>query len=488
MRKRKKDIDSLSIEELEREMEIREEFLARDATNRFARYLDYIDPNYDRQWFHTLIADKCQEVFDGRIKRLMVFVPAQHGKSSIVSKSLPSWALGKNRDLKIVEASYSSNLVEQFGRSIQQTMSSTEYQAIFPMTVTAKGYKKNADFFEIPGARGFYKGVGVTGSLTGTPCDLAIIDDPVKDALEAYSPTYRERVWDWYNSVLLTRLHNDSRQIFIMTRWHDDDLAGRILKREADKWEVVSIPAIRETLNDGNVFDPRRVGEALWEDRHSLERLLEAQSRSPRFFAALYQQHPTVDGGNIIKKNWFGHISMADFENLRINEPMHFFLDTAYTRDTSNDPSGILAACMIRNVIYIFNAKKVYMKFPDLCRFLPKWCKQNYYTRKSTLRIEPKANGISVIDQLQEITDLNVTRTPTPKESKETRLNVKSPYIESGRVVLVEGTWNEEFETEVCGFPAMAHDEFVDILVYAIDYFGQSQTGISDDEILNNML
>lgn len=99
-----------------------------------------------------------------------------------------------------------------------------------------------------------------------------------------------------------------------MTRWHDDDLAGRILKREADKWTVLSIPAIRETLDDGNDFDPREVGEALWPERHSLGRLLDAQKRSPRFFSALYQQHPTIEGGNIIKEAWFGRISAFDFK------------------------------------------------------------------------------------------------------------------------------------------------------------------------------
>jgi predicted phage terminase large subunit-like protein len=362
-------------------------------------------------------------------------------------------------------------------------MKSQEYNDLFTFDWRKKGYKKNADIFEMPDAKGFYKAVGVTGSLTGTPADIAIIDDPVKDALEAYSPTYRERVWDWYTSVLMTRLHNDSRQLFIMTRWHEDDLAGRILKREADQWEVISIPAIRETLNDGNKQDPRKVGEALWEERHSLESLLGAQQRSPRFFSALYQQHPTIEGGNIIKSQWFGHITMEDFNDLRLNETMHFFLDTAYTEKTANDPSGIIACCMIRNSIYIYNAKKVNMKFPDLCRFLPKWVGQNYYNKKSTLRIEPKANGLSVIDQLREDTNLNVTKTPTPTESKETRLNVCSPFVESGRVILVEGDWNEGFVQEVCGFPAETHDEYVDVMCYAIDFFTASSKGMTDEEI-----
>ena len=351
-----------------------------------------------------------------------------------------------------------------------------------------RGYLRNVDIFETVGRKGFYKAVGVGGSLTGTPVDIAIIDDPVKDALEAYSPTYRERVWEWYTSVLLTRLHNESKQLFIMTRWHDDDLAGRILKKEADKWTVLSIPAIRESLNDGNDFDRRKVGEALWSDRHSLSRLLDQKNRSPRFFSALYQQRPTIEGGNIIKSAWFNKVSLFDFKKKRHGEPIVFFADTAYTEKTSNDPTGIIGTCMIGREIYIVCGKKVNMKFPELCRYLPQYVRDNGYGRGSTLRIEPKANGLSVIDQLRESTNLNVVSTKTPKDSKETRLNVASPFVESGRVYLVDGDWNDEFIEEVCGFPAMPHDEYVDLLAYAVDYHHSAEGQATDEEILNDFL
>lgn len=184
----------------------------------------------------------------------MIFVPPQHGKSEILSRNFPAWAFGYDPDLKIVGCSYSSDLAKQFSRSIQRIMDSPEYLHIFPETrlnssnlrTVTRGYLRNVDMFEIVNHKGFYKAQGVCGSLTGTAVDIAIIDDPVKDAIEAYSPTYRERVWEWYTSVLLTRLHNNSRQLFIMTRWHEDDLAGRILSREADKWEVCQfLPYVR---------------------------------------------------------------------------------------------------------------------------------------------------------------------------------------------------------------------------------------------------
>ena len=149
---------------------------------------------------------------------------------------------------------------------------------------------------------------------------------------------------------------------------------------------------------------------------------------------------------------------------------MVFFLDTAYTDKTSNDPSGIIATCKIGGDLYVTHAAKVNMKFPDLLRFIPDYTRQHGYSRRSTIRIEPKANGLSVIDQLKETSGLNVVSTPSPKDSKETRLYAASPTVESGRVILVDGAWNEAFEDEICGFPAKPHDEYVDILGYAIDY------------------
>lgn len=463
----------------ERLLLLEKELFRRDAQESFPIFLNYTQPTYERQWFHTLIAKKCQQLFDGTLgtNKLMLFVPPQHGKSEIVSRKFPAWVLGRNPKTKIVGSSYSADLAQQFSRSIQRTIDSNEYSEVFPntylnssnvVTDAKRGWLRNVDLFETVGHGGFYKAVGVCGGLTGTPVDLGIIDDPVKDAIEAYSQTYRDRVWNWYTDVFLTRLHNDSKIILIMTRWHEDDLAGRLLKSEGDKWTVICIPAIREdmTLKE----DPREIGEALWENKHSVERLREAEARSPRTFASLYQQRPTIDGGNIVKSDWFKRISMYDFNKIHREEPIVFFIDTAYTDKTSNDPTGIIATCKIGHDLYITHAQKVNMKFPKLVRFIPEYTKVHGYNYRSSIRIEPKANGLSVIDQLKEITGLNVTQTPSPEDAKETRLNVASATIECGRVVLVEGAWNESYVDEICGFPAKPHDEYVDVTCYAIDY------------------
>lgn len=465
--------ESLRLLELEKELHRRE------AAKRFSVFLDYSNPTYSRQWFHTLVAEKCQQLIQGTLgsSRLMLFMPPQHGKSEVVSRKFPAWALGINPLLKIVGTSYSADLVQGFSRSIQRTIDSPEYSEVFPNTFLnnqriknddRRSWVRNVDMFETVGYGGFYKAVGVGGSLTGTPADLGIIDDPVKDALEAASPTYRQRVWEWYTDVFLTRLHNESKQILIMTRWHEDDLAGRLLKSEPEKWVVINIPAIREDMS--NPEDPRPMGGALWEERHSLLRLREVEQRSPRTFAALYQQRPIINGGNIVKRDWFKHISLAEFERMHRDEPIVFFIDTAYTDKTADDPTGVIATCKIGNDLYVTHAQKVLMRFPDLLRFLPNYVREHGYTRRSSIRIEPKANGISVIDQMKETTGLNVTQTPSPKDSKETRLNAASPTVECGRVILVDGAWGEAFMDEVCGFPSNPHDEYVDVLCYAIDY------------------
>lgn len=475
-------------------MELKRERTLRLAPSSFQNFLAYVNPKYEAEWFHKMIADYCEALIRGDIKNLMVFVPPQHGKSEIISRSFPAWALGNNPDLKIVGCSYSSDLANQFSRSIQRIIDDEAYRKLFPnsfinssnVRTQAQGYLRNVNIFEMVKHKGFYKAVGVGGGLTGTPVDIAIIDDPVKDAQEANSTTYRQRVWDWYNTVLTTRLHNDSKQLFIMTRWHEDDLAGRILQSEAHEWTVLSIPAICEEEHDGALMSPRHVGDALWPNRHSLDKLLKQQARSPREFSALYQQRPVIEGGNIIYRDWFRRISLADFTALRFREPIHFFLDTAYDErkaKTDNDPSGIIGACRIKNNVYITCAKKVWKTFPDLLKFLPEYLYANDYdSGQSTLRVEPKANGKSVVQQLEKSTDLNVTYTPTPRDPKDVRLHAVAPKIECGRVYLVDSDWTEDFIDEICGFPNKAHDEYVDVLGYAINYlFNDAGVELPDD-------
>ena len=279
------------------------------ARRSFIDFISYTMPTYIRTWFNELLADNLQKFANGEIKNLMVFMPPQHGKSQLVSRHLPAYLLGIDPTKKIAGCSYSSSLSASFNRDIKRIIAEEPYMSVFPDTqinaknaaTDAKGaWLNNSEIFEIIEHKGFYKNVGVGGSLTGTAVDVGIIDDPVKDAKEADSPTIRQRVWDWYDTVFCTRLHNHSQQLLTMTRWHRDDLAGRILKSDnAKDWEILKLPAIKEAVTH-HFLDKRKEGEALWEARHSAEKIL---SRTERTFKALYQQDPMPPKGGLVFEN-----------------------------------------------------------------------------------------------------------------------------------------------------------------------------------------
>jgi predicted phage terminase large subunit-like protein len=206
-----------------------------------------------------------------------------------------------------------------------------------------------------------------------------------------------------------------------------------------------------------------------------------------RAYSGQFEQNPVTEGGNIIKNEWFRYVSYSDFRRMAkdANPPVIFFIDTAYTDSAENDPTGLIGACKIGNELYVVAAKKVSMRFPDLIKFIPGYVKAHGYTSSSSIRIEPKANGISVVDQLVRDTNLNVCMTPTPKDSKETRLNSISPLFECGRIYLVADNWNDEFVGEITGFPAKAHDEYVDLIYYAADHLLNSTQQIDEQALLN---
>lgn len=285
------------------------------ASRNILDFVQYVKPNYEANWHHKMLCEYLDRFVNGEIKRLMVFMPPQHGKSELVSRNLPAFILGKNPKAKIVLASYSSDLSSSFNRDCQRIIDSNEYKDVFPNTrlnssnivTVAKGnWLRNSDIFETVGYGGFLKTTGVGGSLTGTPADFALIDDPVKDSVEAMSATYQYRNWNWYNDVLYTRIHNGTRILVTQTRWDVNDLSGKLLKSMEDgsgeKWTVLCLPAIKVDATD--TTDPREVGESLWENRHSLEKLLQVRSQSIRTFESLYQQNPkpTQSGGEFYKQ------------------------------------------------------------------------------------------------------------------------------------------------------------------------------------------
>lgn len=296
------------------------------------------------RWFHKVIAEHLDLVLEGKIKKLMIFMPPQHGKSELSTRSFPAYALGKHPQLKLALASYNATLAEQFSNEIQRRMSSDEYKILFPETKLSekKGEAiKTAEYFQTVGKGGYLRAVGRGGSLTGTAVDLGIIDDPLKDRQEAQSIIIKQQLWDWYTDVWETRLHNNSKQILIQTRWYDDDLAGRLLERD-DDWTIIEFPAIKERAE--NNYDPREVGEALWEEKHSLERLLKVKKNEPFSFESLYQQNPKPSVESLIYHDW---------------QPCEYFpkdaevvfsgLDFGF----SNDPTSFIRIAKLGNKLYL---------------------------------------------------------------------------------------------------------------------------------------
>lgn len=268
-------------------------------------------PTFDPADFHKRYYQVLTEFAQKKIRKLMVFMPPQHGKSEGSTRRLPSFIAGDRPDTRIAVVSYNAPKARKFNREIQRIIDTPEYHEIFPntslnasnVTTIAGSWLRNADEFEIVGHRGSVKTVGVGGALTGEPVDVLIMDDIYKDAKTAWSSIVRESVSDWYDTVAETRLHNDSQQLIVFTRWHEEDLAGTLLKQQGmhdpdtnpNGWVVVTYRAIKE--GEPTEYDPRHEGEALWAERHSLEKLESIRKRNRHVFESLYQQDPKPSEG-----------------------------------------------------------------------------------------------------------------------------------------------------------------------------------------------
>jgi len=482
------------VSDLLTELQLENELFRREARRNFAAFVAYNNHKYQFNWHHKIIADKLQAFAEGKIKRLMILAPPRHGKSELTSRALPAYAFGKNPDLRIIACSYSADLASDMNADVQRYMTSDEYAQVFPETtlnkksaVTMLQPKRNSTRFDIVNHTGYYVSAGVGGPITGKGADRAIIDDPVKNKEEAFSPVYREKVWQWYTSTFYTRLEGSGGICIIMTPWHEDDLAGRLLKQmkedpDADQWDVVRLPAIKgaEMVD----YDPRQPGEALWPGKYTLEDLSRIRTIIQSHFQALYQLRPSAEEGNIIKKDWFPRYTPADVRTTTVN----FYLDTAYTDNKKNDRTAILAYFTSGRHMYVKSCRAVWKNFPDLIKFLKSYVIEQGYTGASRIYIEPKASGKSVAQQLKAETNLNIIEDKAPTDSKETRVRANTPIMEAGRVLLPEDAlWVDEFLAELTTFPNAAHDDQVDALIGAIGKAFKStdvgMTGLSFDDL-----
>ncbi len=274
-----------------------------------------IFPFLDLKPFHRTYYRVLEAFARKKIRKLMISMPPQHGKSMGATTLLPAYLLGLNPDLRVAIASYSASLASKFNRRVQRILESKEYGEIFPETTIKRGtrppeYIRTSDEVEIIGREGSLLSVGREGSLTGNRVDCFILDDLYKDALEANSPLVRENCREWYTSVVKTRMHNDSSELLVFTRWHEEDLIGDLQRMERviglrewkqlddvpdGVWVALNFEAVKQS--EPTQIDPRQTGEALWPERQSIA-LLEAKRRlDPVRFEAMYQGHPSAAEG-----------------------------------------------------------------------------------------------------------------------------------------------------------------------------------------------
>lgn len=403
---------------------------------------------------------------------LIINIPPGTTKSTIVTIMWPVWLWTLDPTIRIITNSYSGGLSLEHATKSKDIILSDKFQRLFPNIQIRrdKSGKQNYENTET----GFRYATSTGATITGFHAHVIINDDP-QNPKQAESDQMRIQANEHTKTLSSRKVDKANTPVVtIMQRLHEDDVTGYLLKKKGENIRHICLPAedcddvkpsdLRARYVDG-LLDPVRLSRAVLDEAKT--------DLGSRGYAGQYEQSPVAAGGNIIKEAWFKRISQAEFKALRFHEPMHFFLDSAYDEQqakSDNDPSGIIATCRIANNVYVTNAKKVWKDFPDLIAFLPEFLYANDYTGESSLRIEPKANGKSIVQVLERETTLNVTETPTPTDSKAVRLHAVSPKIECGRCWLVEGDWNEEFIDEVCGFPNKTHDEYVDILGYALNY------------------
>lgn len=457
---------------------IKAEMQRRSAQHTLSDFILYTSDNYLMGWVHKEICDTLDQFYEDvkarKSPRLIICMPPRSGKSQIVSRAFPAYALGRDPDLNIIATSYSSDLVSRFNRDVQRIIDNEKYYSVFPDTslnsqnvkTSAKGsYIRTSDLFEIVGHKGSYRSTGVGGGLTGMGADILIIDDPFKDRAEADSGTIRQKVWDWYTSTAYTRLSDGGGVIVMCTRWHTDDLIGRLIRHmndgSGDKFTVINYPAIAE-----HDEPHRKAGEALHPERFSLERLQSIrQTIGSRDWSALYQQKPVPEGGAVFKldlfNKWNDKTLPPSFDNVLGSWDMTF-------KDTkaSDYVVGQIWA-QKDNSFYLLDEVRGQWDFSKTLEMFilmaNKWRNVNRWL------IEDKANGSAILSVLKK--HINGLTPITPKESKLERAYAVQPLVESGQVYIPSSaSWLAGFEDEFLNFPAGAHDDQVDSFTQALNY------------------
>lgn len=429
--------------------------MRRCSESAFQNWLDKNAKPFKWDWPHQLFLYKAlHRVTTGECKRLIITMPPRHGKSETVTIRYAAWRLEREPKLNIILGSYNQKLANRFSRRIR---------AIVEERIPLAKDKRSADEWETK-ARGGVKAVGVGAGITGFGGSLVIIDDPVKNRAQAESRTMRDNVWDWFNDDIYTRLEPGASIILIQTRWHEDDLAGRLLKQSADggeAWEKVDLPALAE---DGDPLG-REIGEALWPERYSTEALKAIRRQQGTYsFSALYQQQPVPSDGGLFKREWFQNIVSRPPTGLVWARGY----DLAVSTKTTSDHTASFRCTFDRSGnLYIADGFCRRIEYPEQRRYVIDRVRTE---RNTSHGIEKALHGQALVQDLRQ--DIKVRGRPIEAirvdVDKITRALAWAGLAEDGKVILVQGSWIDDFVDEVCSFPYGSHDDQVDAVSLAV--------------------
>ncbi len=429
-------------------------------------YSDYVEYVHEGRWIKgkavSYICDKVQEFIEkdtGHAFDILVLsIPPQHGKSMTITETLPSWYLGKFPTKRIIEASYSEDFAQLFGRRNLRKIEQFG-KGLFNIE---KGKIANNTEFELSNGIGGMISRGILSGVTGRPADLMIIDDPVKNRQEADSKTYRDRIWAEWNDSFKSRLSFGAKVIIIQTRWHEDDFAGRIIKNE----KHVTVINLKCEADDNDPLG-RKPGEALCpEIGKGNEWLKDFKStfttkEGSRTWNALYQGSPTPDDGNIFKRKWFKY-----YEKLPTLPYMLISVDATFKDKEDNDFVSIQVWGKRNSDFYLIDRVKEHFGFTETLNVIRQL--RNKYNKCSAVLIEDKANGSAIVEVLQR--EFSGIIPINPEGGKIARANAVSPSFESGNVYFPKNKqWLYDYETELVSFPNAEHDDDVDCTTQAVN-------------------
>lgn len=468
---------------------VKEDYDVELSRRELLEFTKYTKKNYIVNWHHRALCEKLEKFARGEIKRLMVFMPPRHGKSELVSRRLPAYIFGINPDAHIIACSYGSSLAARMNRDVQRIMDSPEYQEIFPETkLNSKNIRslatgsalRNSDIFEIVDHDGVYSCAGVGGPIVGMGAHFAIIDDPFKNVEEAESPTHREKVWEWYTTTFYTRLEEEASVLITMTRWNEDDVAGRLIDQmlnepDADQWEIVCFPAT--CIDFDNQDDPREIGEALWPSKYNERRLATIKvTLGSRFFGALYQQSPSPDEGDVVHRDWW------KFWKVLPEKWDYKITSWDFTFKDAKTSSYVVGQAWIRKGArkYLIDQVREKTSFTGSLSMMRTFCAKHSDANEHV--VEEKGNGAAIIDSVKE--EIAGVTSYNPDKSKEARANAVSvaPQIEAGNVYLPDpivadvGPWVNDYIEEWQHFPNGKYDDQVDCTSQALIKIGKGQS------------